>query len=94
MMPDGSTNLAYTHRHMLRASITEDPWGVMVKGQGFKVQGSSVQDTVQTREISYVVTDSIGGKELPLSDYSVVGVLVEAESMKLIDVQQKEIKER
>ena len=105
MMPDGSTNLAYTHRHMLRASITEDPWGIKVTGSNLAQLGRSAepcsglqvteeQDPVQTREISYVVTDSIGGKELPLSDYSVVGVLVEAESMKLIDVQQKEIKER
>ena len=28
MMPDGSTNLAYTHRHLLRGSVFEDPWGV------------------------------------------------------------------
>ena len=90
MMPDGSTNLAYTHRHMLRASITEDPWGI----KGYGLQVTEEEDPVQTREISYVVTDSIGGKELPLSDYSVVGVLEEEEPMKLIDVQQKEIKER
>ena len=85
MMPDGSTNLEYTHRHMLRASLLEDPWGT------FPTIVTGSKEICPVVKVNYQVTDSIGGKELPLSDYSIVGVLVEPETKKLMDVQQKKI---
>ena len=85
MMPDGSTNLEYTHRHMLRASITEDPWGMTLSFDA----GS---DMVYTRAINYVVTDTIGGQVLPLDRYSVVAVLMDPSTKQLLDVKQIELK--
>ncbi len=71
MMPDGSTNLDYTHRHMLRDAIADR--------------------TTPVNGLSYTLTDTIGGQVLPMTDYSVVGVLMERESGELIDVQQIKI---
>ena len=84
MMPDGSTNLAYTHRHMLRASITDDPWGM-----AFTFDAES--DTIHTRALNYVVTDTVGTQVLPLTDYRIVAVLYDEENETILDVQQKQI---
>lgn len=86
MMPDGSTNLSYTHRHQLRACLFDNPWGIY---PGI-VTGNAA---CRVATIRYQVTDTIGGKVLPLKDYSVVGVLLDPASKQLIDVQQKKIVE-
>ena len=81
MMPDGSTNLSYTHRHMLRASLFDNPWGtypVIVTGTECRVA-----------QFDYVVTDTIGGQILPLDRYSVVAVLMDPNTPQtMLDVKQ------
>ena len=84
MMPDGSTNLSYTHRHMLRASLFDNPWGtypVIVAGTECRVA-----------QFDYVVTDTIGGQVLPLDRYSLVAVLMDPSTKQLLDVKQIELK--
>lgn len=84
-MPDGSTNLQYTHRHMLRASLTEDPWGM------FNGIITGTTEPCPAGSIHYQVRDTIGTQVLPLEDYSVVGVLLDPFAKKMIDVKQIKI---
>ncbi len=85
MMPDGSTNLAYTHRHMLRACLTDDPWGM------FNGIVTNTTEPCAAGLVHYQVQDTVGGQVLPLAHYSVVGILLDPASKKLIDVQQTKI---
>ena len=84
MMPDGSTNLAYTHRHMLRASLFENPWGTY--------PGIVTGYECPVAHFDYTVTDTIGGQVLPLERYSVVAVLMDPDARKLLDVKQIKLK--
>ena len=83
-MPDGSSNMNYTHRHMLRASVLDDPWG-----WEFSLQGGA--DPIHTRIRDYVVTDTIGGEALPLERYSLVAVMLDKRTKQLLDVKQIKI---
>ena len=84
-MPDGSSDMNYTHRHMLRASVLEDPWG-----SEFTLTAGA--DAIHTRIRDYQITDSIGGEALPIERYSLVAVMLEAETRELLDVKQIQIK--
>ena len=85
LMPDGSENMNYTHRHMLRASVLEDPWG-----SSFSLEAGA--DAIHTRIRDYKITDTVGGRALPLSDYSLVAVMLDAKTKQLLDVKQIKIK--
>ena len=84
-MPDGSENMNYTHRHMLRASVLEAPWG-----SSFSLEARA--DAIHTRIRDYQITDTVGGRALPLSDYSLVAVMLDAKTKQLLDVKQIKIK--
>ena len=80
-MPDGSENMNYTHRHMLRASVLDDAWG-----WDFSLEGGA--DAIHTRILDYKITDTVGGEALPITDYSLVAVMLDAETKQLLDVRQ------
>ena len=84
-MPDGSSNLSYTHRHMLRASVLEDPWG-------WEFGLTAGADAIHTRILDYQITDTIGGEALPLERYSLVAVMLDKRTKELLDVKQIKIK--
>ena len=84
-MPDGSSNLSYTHRHMLRASVLENPWG-----WDFTLTAGA--DAIHTRILDYQITDTIGGEALPLERYSLVAVMLDKRTKELLDVKQIKIK--
>ena len=81
LMPDGSENMNYTHRHMLRASVLDDVWG-----WDFWLEGGA--DAIHTRILDYKITDTVGGEALPITDYSLVAVMLDAETKQLLDVRQ------
>ena len=85
MMPNSSENRSYTHRHMLRASVLDDSWG-------WAVSCEAGEDAIYTRYRDYQVTDSVGGTALPLRRYSLVAVMLDAETKELLDVKQIQIK--
>ena len=85
MMPNGAENRSYTHRHMLRASVLDDPWG-------WSVSCEAGGDAIHTRYRNYQVTDTIGGTALPLSRYVLIAVMLDAETKELLDVKQIQIK--
>ena len=80
-MPDGSSNRDYTHRHMLRASVLEDPWG-------WEFTLTAGADAIHTRISDYQITDSVGGEALPLERYSLVAVMLDKRTKELLDVKQ------
>ena len=85
MLSNGESTLDYTHRHMLRASVLDDPWG-------WAVSCEAGADAIHTRYRDYQVTDSVGGTALPLRRYSLVAVMLDADTKELLDVKQIQIK--
>ena len=84
-LPDGSTDLTYIHRHMLRASVLDDPWG-------WTVTCEAGESAIHTRIRDYKITDDIGGYVPGIDDYSLVAVMLEAETKELLDVKQIKLK--
>lgn len=78
MMPDGSTNMTYTHNHVLRGTLTDNVWGV------------EIDTTLGIKQLSYEVPEMNNGQTINLDNCSVVGVLTS--NGEVLDVKQVKIK--
>lgn len=80
MMPDGSTNMAYTHNHVLRASLFDDVWGAPLS---LLVN----QPTNGMQVTAFQVPEMNNGQAINMQNCSVVGVLMDAATREVHDVE-------
>lgn len=80
MMPDGSTNMNYTHNHVLRGSLFDDVWGVPET-----VLVNQRYDDVW-KIVEYQVPEMINGQTIDFMNCSVVGILMDAATREVHDV--------
>lgn len=79
MMPDGSTNMSYTHNHVLRGSLFDDVWGVP--------ETVIVNQPTNGMQVAvYQIPEMNNGQAIDIRNCSVVGILMDAATREVHDV--------